>query len=47
MSSSPPSTRRIQTASEVLGLGFFYLAMVTFVVYVLFEAMQSGIHLGL
>lgn len=43
MSWSPPRTKRIQSASEVLGVGFFYLGMVTFLVYVLLEALESGV----
>lgn len=43
MDASAPRTERVQSASQALALGFFYLGMVTFLGYVLFEALESGI----
>jgi hypothetical protein len=35
--------RRVRTAAETLGLGFFYIGMVTFLLYALLELLQSGV----
>ncbi|MGD8697814.1 MAG: hypothetical protein PVJ43_00905 [Gemmatimonadales bacterium] len=33
--------RRVQTAAEVLGIGFFYLGMLAFFVYTLRQVLES------
>ena len=35
--------RRVQTAAEALGIGFFYLGMLAFFVYTLRQALESGL----
>ncbi len=35
--------RRLQTAAEALGIGFFYLGVVAFFVYTLSQVLESGL----
>lgn len=43
MSGSPARARRIQTAAQALALGFFYLGILTLLIYSIFGALESGI----
>lgn len=43
MSESPARARRIQTAAQALGLGFFYVGMLTLLIYTIFGALDSRI----
>jgi hypothetical protein len=42
MSGSPTRARRIQTAAQALGLGVFYLGMLTLLIYTIYGALESG-----
>ena len=35
--------RRLQTAAEAVGFGFFYLGMLTFFVYTIRQVLESGL----
>jgi preprotein translocase subunit Sss1 len=35
--------RRLQTAVEALGIGFFYIGILAFVVYTLRQVLESGL----
>ena len=35
--------RRVQTAAEALGIGFFYIGMLAFFVYTLRQVLESGL----